>query len=660
MTDLAVLGLAVDSSQVKAATGDLNKLTTAGNAVEASQQRIKTASGQVGVTFKTVQQMADRAGVSFDEMKSKLEAGVTVVNKASQALKNASGPGIGTGLSSVAARILSNYNAISLVLQGVSAASAAYLALNEANAPTLEKSLEEQARLLGVVKAAYRDAANAAGSFYDESKAVYTLQATINQSRLQEQLAAQTKSILSKNLTDPGALAGYTQEFFTPENIGPALAQIAPFQAALTNLRQSVIDGKPDILAYRDAIAALGNASNETIIKKIANDILTGSQDAADLAVKVKEVERVLRLLNGTATKGDRAGLGLSNHTPRVADPFASSENSINRHIAQMKADAEAVGVTSAEHARLRTQAQLLEAAQRNGGDATDAQKKRIAELGQAASDAAAALARANIASDISFGKQTSFLSSEDVAIASKLRDLYGNDVPAALASSEATALRLVDTMKQLGQAFENDLSNGLYNIISGTTSAKDGFKQMTLSIIQDIEKIIIKMAIVRPLMAGLGGLFGFSDGGYVNPGSSANPLSGLTAADYGVGFASGGYTGAGGKYAPAGIVHRGEYVFDAASTSRIGVGNLERIRRSLPGFADGGYAGNVVSMSGRGQDNSATPAFSITQNIDARGADAQTQARLVAAVAKSNKDLEKNVQAIMVKYRANTPGGLR
>lgn len=34
-----------------------------------------------------------------------------------------------------------------------------------------------------------------------------------------------------------------------------------------------------------------------------------------------------------------------------------------------------------------------------------------------------------------------------------------------------------------------------------------------------------------------------------------------------GVGFASGGYTGPGGKYQPAGIVHKGEYVFDQAST---------------------------------------------------------------------------------------------
>lgn len=78
---VAQLGLAVDSSQVKAATGDLNKLTAASNSAEQAQQRIKTASGQVGVTFKTVQQMADRAGVSFDDMKKSLEANTVAHGK---------------------------------------------------------------------------------------------------------------------------------------------------------------------------------------------------------------------------------------------------------------------------------------------------------------------------------------------------------------------------------------------------------------------------------------------------------------------------------------------------------------------------------------------------------------------------------------------------
>lgn len=45
-------------------------------------------------------------------------------------------------------------------------------------------------------------------------------------------------------------------------------------------------------------------------------------------------------------------------------------------------------------------------------------------------------------------------------------------------------------------------------------------------------------------------------------------------------GFREGGYTGGGGVNDVAGVVHGKEYVFDAAATARIGVGNLESLRK--------------------------------------------------------------------------------
>lgn len=61
-----------------------------------------------------------------------------------------------------------------------------------------------------------------------------------------------------------------------------------------------------------------------------------------------------------------------------------------------------------------------------------------------------------------------------------------------------------------------------------------------------------------------------------------------------GAGFMSGGYTGDGPKTQIAGPVHRGEYVFDAEATARIGVGTLEALsngRPSMVGSAGGGTA---------------------------------------------------------------------
>lgn len=55
----------------------------------------------------------------------------------------------------------------------------------------------------------------------------------------------------------------------------------------------------------------------------------------------------------------------------------------------------------------------------------------------------------------------------------------------------------------------ETNLTGGLANIVNGTKSAKDAFSDMALSIVNEIEKMIIKLLIVRPLIDGLAGVVG-------------------------------------------------------------------------------------------------------------------------------------------------------
>ncbi|MFD2841999.1 phage tail tip lysozyme [Paracoccus cavernae] len=78
--------------------------------------------------------------------------------------------------------------------------------------------------------------------------------------------------------------------------------------------------------------------------------------------------------------------------------------------------------------------------------------------------------------------------------------------------------------------------------------------------------------------------------------------------------FRNGGFTGAGDPDQAAGIVHAGEYVFDAEATRRIGIANLEGIRRGgMRGFRDGGFVG-TAPMLGRAA-NSAAPVQSGGEN---------------------------------------------
>lgn len=64
-------------------------------------------------------------------------------------------------------------------------------------------------------------------------------------------------------------------------------------------------------------------------------------------------------------------------------------------------------------------------------------------------------------------------------------------------------------------------------------------------------------------------------------------------------GFEKGGYTGNGGKYEPAGVVHKGEYVFDQEAVRAAGgPAALEAMRRGLKGYANGGYVGALPTSN--------------------------------------------------------------
>ncbi|AIL60939.1 tape measure protein [Pseudomonas alkylphenolica] len=68
-----------------------------------------------------------------------------------------------------------------------------------------------------------------------------------------------------------------------------------------------------------------------------------------------------------------------------------------------------------------------------------------------------------------------------------------------------------------------------------------------------------------------------------------------------GAGFMDGGYTGHGRRDEVAGPVHRGEYVFDAEATARIGVGRLEALSDGRIGMAGSSGAAGVAAGESSG-----------------------------------------------------------
>ncbi|MGY3689941.1 hypothetical protein [Bradyrhizobium quebecense] len=269
-----------------------------------------------------------------------------------------------------------------------------------------------------------------------------------------------------------------------------------------------------------------------------------------------------------------------------AADPVDRAINSLRKHTETQEADTRAVGLGDAALASFRATAAETSAVQANNGKETAAQAAQFAALRDRAAAAADALARAKVSSQIDFNSKTAFLSSDDVAIASQLKGIYGNDVPAALDSTYAAAIRTNNAFKGISSSIEGDLVNGLTDITTGAKSAGQGFTDMSNAIVKAIEQMIIKITIVEPLMRSLqsaaGGLGLFSLGGSAGGGGASS-------------------TGAAGVGGIGGLYHTGGIIGSEPTSMRY-------IHRAYfddaPRFHTGGIAGNeipIIAQRGEG-----------------------------------------------------------
>jgi hypothetical protein len=374
---------------------------------------------------------------------------------------------------------------------------------------------------------------------------------------------------------------------------------------------------------------------------------------------------------SGTYT-GD--GVKKTTITPRnnADDPsaaaFEKASIAVAKHTAETLADTAAVDLGAGALEEMKTEAKLLATAQESGLPITQKMRDKIQDLAQDAGDATAALAKAKMISETAFARGTVFLTPEDAAIANQLKGIYGTDIPAALASTEAAALRVNNIFKDIATTGQ-DVNRGLFvdftsNLRNGV-SAWEAFKTAGTNALGKISDKLASMAADALWKAafptGSGSAFlnliglGGSD---ANPGSAANPLPGLTSADYE--FDSGGYTGPGGKYQPAGTVHKGEVVFNQEDIAdKGGVAAVEAFRTSR-GYSGGGIVGGLPSIADITSPRGGAPVImqdNRTIHIG-EGASLQTVAELRAELAEDRKN--KYSDTVKIFADAKTRGVIR
>jgi len=292
-------------------------------------------------------------------------------------------------------------------------------------------------------------------------------------------------------------------------------------------------------------------------------------------------------------------------------------ENEYQREIEQITKRTDALKAETAAQAGLnpllndygfavefaRAKQDLLTAAQEAGIKITPELTKSIEGL-------ASGYANAVVASEKLAEKQDEIRQRAEEAMATA-KDVTRGMIDGFIEGANAADI-LADSLKKIGSALLDDVLNSIFKVNNAAGGGGGGF-----------------------LSSVFGGLFGGGGKG------------GFPSAPGGL-YSEGGYTGDGGKYQPAGVVHKGEYVFDQSAVKAAGgPAAMEAMRRNLKGYANGGPVGiSVPSIPSLRPANDNAVKVNYAPVIDARGADAEAVARLERVVAKQGAEMQGRVEA--------------
>ncbi|MGG7524106.1 phage tail length tape measure family protein [bacterium BS0013] len=310
-------------------------------------------------------------------------------------------------------------------------------------------------------------------------------------------------------------------------------------------------------------------------------------------------------------------------------------------------------------------QQQLLNEAIAAGRDVTPQLRKEFADTAAAMAAATRNLAGTKAGRDLDFGREQLGRDAGEQRLYSQARGIFGDtSTPASKAfidqSRDLQDLQEAKTMVTDGAtSFVQALRRGA----SASDALASAFGSAADKLLSKAMDSAISAAFGSATgggggLGGLASMFGSSGGGAAGSMPDLGSIgSWLTSSASFIGFSGGGYTGHGGKYEPAGIVHRGEYVMDAATVGRLGRGYLDGLR----GYANGGYVDLPDSPAPMppAANASAAGGISAPVTINMQGSSGDPAADRAAADM-AGKAVAKHMEAVAmgVLQRESRPGG--
>lgn len=214
----------------------------------------------------------------------------------------------GGGVKELGAALLSLASPMSVITIGSIAAFGLltqYLTSAGAKVETLDDKLEAHAGIIKQIRDAYGEATLGLETFARESNRVLEVQLRAATTKLRADLNA-LASELANSTTKVQPMI--SMEFGLPTDLAPVVAEATTkyqaFNDALVTLRNNAAAGEPQIRQFRDAVAAIGAASEDPKVRRLADELLSLSQEAFKAEQAVNASARAIGTLNGQAAAG--------------------------------------------------------------------------------------------------------------------------------------------------------------------------------------------------------------------------------------------------------------------------------------------------------------------------------------------------------------------
>jgi lambda family phage tail tape measure protein len=374
-----------------------------------------------------------------------------------------------------------------------------------------------------------------------EKRAIATQSAAAAQAslRVQQTIMAQLPEIGARQaLADAAAIGGAAAEDpILMQKLGLTQSQVDRARVILQQLKQDFRTTFEEIQAN----------------SKIASDAVTAFSPSAKAAIAQRQATEQYRAAGGLdpsekARIGqDAYNLSIKQTVTALSEAARARALSGNQAVDSARLEIDLLGKTIGQQAELRadlqSRQQLEQEASQNRTGFDNAQFERLkkinAELGRQSQLAAVAAVNDNI----KFGRNTAFLSPDDIQIAQQLKGLYP-DVAEALNSVQASGLRANQALSGLSSSVSGNLTTGISDAIDGTKSLGSAFTDTSKLVVRALEEMLVKLLIVGPAMRAIQGLFGGFLGGVGTGGGAATSTGAAGVGGIGGLYANGGAFG--------------------------------------------------------------------------------------------------------------------